>query len=103
MLAWAARQRWNAARSLNGFLGVLALVGVVCMGRDLAAPYKNISDQRARGFAQWFWFNLEQNNEVACLTSDLHVYPSVDEKQFWELNYSAQYLCNQRIYSPRHT
>src|SRR5262249_12869893 len=49
MLAWAARRRWDAALSLNGFLGVLALVGVVCMGRDLATPYKNISDQRARG------------------------------------------------------
>jgi hypothetical protein len=90
----------QAAQALSAFLVVLAGVATVCIGRDLAGPYKNVSDLRARGFAQWFWFNMSQESEVACLTSDLHVILS--EKQFIELNYSAQYLCNQRIYSPRH-
>jgi hypothetical protein len=100
LLNWASLRSRNPKRPLYGFLTVLALVGIICMGRDLAGPYKNISDQRARGFAQWFWFNLSQEGEVACLTSDLGVVLS--PKQYSELNYSAQYLCNQRIYSPRH-
>ena len=100
LMAWVARRGRNAAPALYGFMGVLAFVAVVCMGRDLAGPYKNISDQRARGFAQWFWFNASQNGEVACLTSDLGVVLAPD--QFVELNLSAQYLCNQHIYSPRH-
>jgi hypothetical protein len=100
LLAWLARRGRNATAVATGFLAVLVVVGAVCILRDLAGPYKNVSDQRARGFAQWFWFSESQKSEVACLTSDLGVILSPD--QFSELNFSAQYLCNQRIYSPRH-
>jgi hypothetical protein len=100
MIAWLARRGRNPKPALNGLLGALALVAAVCIVRDLSSPYKNISDQRARGFAQWFWYNAQQNGEVACLTSDLHVILS--PMHFVELNFSAQYLCNQHIYSPRH-
>ena len=100
LVAGLARRGRNATAVAHVFLAVLGLVGTVCIVRDLAGPYKNVSDQRARGFAQWFWFNESQQNEVACLTSDLGIILSPD--QFSELNFSAQYLCNQRIYSPRH-
>lgn len=100
MLAWLERRGRSAVVPTRIALILLAVVGVTCIGRDLARPYKNISDERARGFAQWFWFNAEQDSEVVCLTSDLGIVLST--RQFTDLNFSAQYLCNQRIYSPRH-
>ena len=67
---------------------------------DLATPYKNVSDERARAFAQWFWSSAEHDGEVACLKTDLGRDFSPDA--YHHLSFSAEYLCNQRIYSPRH-
>jgi hypothetical protein len=100
LLARLARRRRGALAATHVALLGLAVVGLTCVVRDFASPYKNVSDARARGFAQWFWFNAEQGGEVACLTSDLGI--TFAPEQFAKINFSAQYLCNQRIYSPRH-
>ncbi|MGH7137651.1 MAG: hypothetical protein ACREHD_18040, partial [Pirellulales bacterium] len=44
--------------------------------------------------------NLEFAGEVACLQSDLGL--EFAPGTFQHLGWSAMYLCNQRIYSPRH-
>jgi hypothetical protein len=97
---WAARRGWKPGPWLAVALVLLASVAVGCMARDVAGPYKNICDQRARDFAEWFWYNAETQGEVACVKTDLGLGFSPDT--YHELCFSAQYLCNQRIYSPRH-
>jgi hypothetical protein len=100
LLALAARRGWRPEPWLRGTLVVLALVGGATVVRDLAGPYKNISDQRVRAFAEWFWYNTEHESEVACVKTDLG--RDFSPNTFHELSFSAEYLCNQRIYSPRH-
>jgi hypothetical protein len=55
---------------------------------------------RARAFAQWFWFDAQLEGEVVCLHSDLGL--SFSKAETEHLSYLYTYLCNQRIYSPRH-
>jgi hypothetical protein len=100
LLAWPARRGWRVRPWLGGMLVVLALWGVGTIVRDLDKPYKNVSDERMRAFAQWFWYNAEYDGEVACVKTDLGQVFSPGT--FSELSFSAEYLCNQRIYSPRH-
>jgi Dolichyl-phosphate-mannose-protein mannosyltransferase len=100
LLAWLVRRGTKPIPCLGTVLVILALVGGVTVVRDLASPYKNISDERSRAFAQWFWYNAEYDSEVACLKTDLGRDFAPDT--FRQLSFSAEYLCNQRIYSPRH-
>jgi hypothetical protein len=86
--------------ALIGVLATFALIALGTIGRDVARPYKTTSDQRARDFARWFWFNMSYGGEVACLKTDLG--QDFSQRCFHELCWSATYLCNQRIYSPRH-
>jgi hypothetical protein len=100
LLAAPARRGWRVQSWVGGVAVALALVGLATIVRDLAGPYKNVSDQRMRAFAEWFWYNAEHDSEVACVKTDLGQVFSPDT--FSELSFSAEYLCNQRIYSPRH-
>jgi len=84
----------------NMVVAGLMLLAVGSMARDFWKPGKTLSDLRARDFARWFWLNAEYNAEVACLKTDLNL--SFAPQIYQELNWSAMYLCNQRIYSPRH-
>jgi hypothetical protein len=100
---WLAfRPRRCAARSkvLTGFLVILGIIGAGSIVRDVAHPYKTLSDLRNRAFARWFWFNAEFQGESACLTTDFGV--EVMPELFIRLNWAAEYFCNQKIYSPRH-
>jgi 4-amino-4-deoxy-L-arabinose transferase-like glycosyltransferase len=81
-------------------LAALALIPLGTMARDFANPYKSATDARYRDFARWFWPNLEFAGEVACLQTDLGL--EFAPGTFHHLGWSAMYLCNQRIYSPRH-
>jgi hypothetical protein len=100
LIAWPVRRGWRPEPWLRTALGALALVGAATIVRDLASPYKNISDERARAFAEWFWYNAEHDGEVACVNHDLgRVFA---RETYEELSFVAEYLCNQRIYSPRH-
>jgi hypothetical protein len=85
--------------SLMATLLLLALVGVVTIARDLTGPYKTISDQQNRAFAEWFWASAEHGGEAACVKTDLGLDFSPDA--YRHLCFAAEYLCNQRIYSPR--
>lgn len=77
-----------------------AVVGIGSMIRDVWRPFKTLSDERARSFARWFWFNAEFAGEAVCLKTDLGL--DFAPQTYRELSWSAMYLCNQRIYSPRH-
>jgi hypothetical protein len=82
--------------------GLLLSFGVAAgsIARDIWQPYKTFSDERARSFARWFWFNAEFEGEAVCLKTDLA--QDFAPGTYRELSWSAMYLCNQRIYSPRH-
>jgi hypothetical protein len=99
-LGWAARRREVILPLLRVATAAVALVGVGGMIRDFSRPQKTLSDARHRDFARWFWFNAAQEGEACCVLSDLKQSFAPDAKK--QLNWTATYLCNQRIYSPRH-
>jgi hypothetical protein len=81
--------------------GVLALAGagLVLLGTKLAYPYKTVADQNTRAFARWFWTTKARDAELVCVKTDLGLGFTYGN---WTLFRSAIYLCNQKIYSPRH-
>jgi len=86
-----------------GLVASFALLSLVALGsiaRDVSHPYKTLSDQRARAFAQWFWFDRHFQGEVVCLKSDLG--QEFSPQTYHELSWAAMYLCNERIYAPQH-
>lgn len=84
---------------LAASLAFPAAVGAGCIVRDIMNPYKTKSDMRNRAFAQWFWHNGQFEGEAICLHTDV----GLDYSDCYRgLSWSAMYLCNQRIYSPRH-
>ena len=87
-------------RALAAALTLLSLIALGTIARDFCLPYKSATDRRYRDFARWFWFSLESSGEVACLKTDLRL--DFAPGTFRDLGWSAMYLCNQRIYSPRH-
>jgi hypothetical protein len=93
------RRGGHARVPLCCVLGILALLGLGSLGRDLTHPYKSGTTLRARDFARWFWFDLAHDGELVCLETDLKQNLSPGT---FEWGWSALYLCNQRIYSPRH-
>lgn len=78
-------------------LVVLGLVGLGSIGRDVTFPCKSFSDERARAFAQWFWPSAEFEGDVACLQTDWNL--GFVTGATAKLNWGAQYVCNQHIYS----
>lgn len=90
-----------AARSAAGrgvAFAVLAAIGALTIARDVRYPYKTLSDRRARDFARWFWPSAAAKEEVACVRRDLGV--DLAPGTFEELSWSAEYVCNRRIYAP---
>ncbi len=85
--------------SLYILLAVLALFAFGIMARDFWFPAKSAAVMRARDFARWFWCTAQFDGEVVCLKTDLG--RSFGPADF-ERGLSSMYLCNQRIYSPRH-
>jgi hypothetical protein len=99
IIAWVAR-RGTPATLLRCTFALLALVALGSMVRDFRHPYKSPTDLRYRDFARWFWWTAEYDGEAVCLKTDLGL--PLSKEAFHALNWSAMYLCNQRIYSPRH-
>lgn len=100
-LTWVVRRRDVSLLPLfRGAMIVMALIGAGCMFRDLVLPQKTLSDTRHRDFARWFWFNAGFEGETCCVMSDLK--QTFSPAAMKELNWTAMYLCNQKIYSPRH-
>lgn len=100
ILAWHERRTQRAGRALAIALAISSLVAWGTMARDFVYPYKSRTDLRYRDFARWFWFNMESAGEAVCLKTDLG--EEFSPATYHELGWSAMYLCNQQIYSPRH-
>jgi hypothetical protein len=96
-----ARLRRSRARrrALQASVLGLAGAGLVLLGLKLGHPYKSIHDQNSRAFALWFWTEKARDAELGCVKSDLGI---GFNRRNWTLFRSALYLCNQKIYSPRH-
>jgi hypothetical protein len=75
---------------------LLLAAALVMLAGTIAQPYKTEADKNSRDFARWFWPSREG---VACAKSDLG---RGFNARNWSLFRSSLYLCNQKIYSPRH-
>jgi hypothetical protein len=95
MLRRTASRRWAFRVSVLG----MAAAGVVMLGLKLIYPYKSIADVNSRAFAQTFWTEKAYGSELVCVKSDLGL--GFNDRN-WSFFRSALYLCNQKIYSPRH-
>ena len=106
VLQWFARRR-PQPQPLRATWAVLVLLVLVAAGsivRDLTHPYKSGLTLRSRDFAQWFWFDLAHDSELVCLYTDCNYADCKKDlaPRTFLFGWSALYLCNQRIYSPRH-
>ncbi|MGO8691078.1 MAG: ArnT family glycosyltransferase [Thermoguttaceae bacterium] len=96
---WLTGHRTQLGRAFSAVLAVFVLIGCGSIVLDLRYPYKSDLTLRSRDFAQWFWFDLAHESELVCLHTDLK--KDLTPNTF-AYGWSALYLCNQRIYSPRH-
>lgn len=99
-ITWWSRRGIPVRRSLALASALLAAIGLGVVVRDIARPYKTLSDFRARAFAQGFWFARQQEEEVACVKSDLGL--DFVPGQYKELSWAAQYLCNRALEKSRY-
>jgi hypothetical protein len=95
----AASIRPYARTAMVLVLGFFVAMGAGILLRDLWNPYKSGTTLRAKEFAQWFWKDMAEDSELVCLQTDLKANLSPGSYDFGQ---SSLYLCNQRIYSPRH-
>ena len=100
--AWNANVLRSRPRLARGgaivTLALLASIAGASIARDVARPYKTLSDERARAFAQWFWFNAEAEGDVMLIEGHNGAPFSPDARS--ELSWTAMFLCNRAIYSP---
>jgi hypothetical protein len=93
------REQKRSQRVLRATLCGLALCGIALLGTKLAYPYKSVADLNSRAFARSFWVERSHDAELVCAKSDLGL---GFNRRNWTFFRSALYLCNQKIYSPRH-
>lgn len=93
-----ARTQSRRDRRIALVLSALVIIGVVPTVRTIVQPYKMKEDQVARDFARSFWPRVERNAVTVCAHTDLG---ATFEPRHWQLDRTAVYLCNRRIYSPR--
>jgi hypothetical protein len=80
---------------------VLLMLAVLSTARDFWLPGKEQQEIRKRDFAAWFWGSMERDHEVVSISADLkRTFPPPGVS--WQNCVSPPFLCNQRIYSPRH-
>jgi hypothetical protein len=99
VLAWLSTRRAYRVSWATVVFGLLAILPLGSIARDVWRPYRAYEDVWTRDFARWFWSSGQSQGEVACLKTDLGRDFSPDN---FRLRFSAIYRCNQRIYSPRH-
>ena len=76
------------------------MLAMLSTGRDFFLPGKEQQEIRKRDFAVWFWGSMEREHEVVSIGADLtRNFPPPGVS--WENCVSPQFLCNERIYSPR--
>lgn len=98
-VAWLDRRRLDRPLASRLVLIGLAVIVTGSLARDFLRPAKTMSDQHARDFARWFWADMAHDNVLVCLHTDLHRDFTANLTK--QLNWSASYFCNLRIYSPR--
>ena len=87
-------------RPVAAAMAVLLALAVVSTARDFCLPGKEQQEIRKRDFAVWFWGSMERDHEVVCVHTDLkQTFPPPGRS--WQNCVSPQFLCNERIYSPR--
>ncbi len=90
-----------AARPVLAVLAVLGLIGAGSIVRDLRFPARDVQELQGRGFAAWFWGALARDRELVCVKTDFgKAFPPAGAPG--QCCIAPAYLCNQRIYSPRH-
>jgi len=78
----------------------LLVLAALTIARDFVLPGKERQEIRKRDFAAWFWSSMERDHEVVAIGTDLkRIFPPPGVN--WENCVSPQFMCNQRIYSPR--
>jgi hypothetical protein len=101
-LAWWLGRFQKARSYRRGVVACLALFAAIGLGTiiaDFVRPAKTEQDLRAREFARRFWVEAARDSELACARVDL----GLDfEGGPMHHGRSADYLCLQKIYSPRH-
>lgn len=99
LISFIKNKRWRKAATI-GIVAGLGLIGLGCIARDVIKPYKEKADLNSRTFARYFWNHLPSGSELLCVKTDLgkDFFPGL----FLTDHNSARYLCNQKIYSPRH-
>jgi hypothetical protein len=80
-------------------LGLISTIGVGSIVRDVLHPYKTTSDERQRSLARWLWHDGNFEDRTVCIYDDLGI--SFSDRTWEDLGWSAMYLCNKYIYSPR--
>ena len=86
-------------RAVTVLFVLLAVMAAGSISRDFAKPYRTRDVLRQRDFARWFWFNKEYDGEVVCWETDL---AEGADSPVTKIPTATLYLCNRRIYSPRH-
>lgn len=87
-------------RLVLGTLALLLILGVGLLAFDLRRPYKTVFDEQAREFARWFWTEQARDAELVCVHRDLG---QTFSPQHWMYDRTAVYLCNQQLFSARHS
>ncbi len=85
---------------LGAVIAMLLALAALSTARDFYSPGKEQKEIRKRDFAVWFWGSMERDHEVVCLNSDPKEI-SAPASAWREHGVSPQFLCNERIYSPR--
>ncbi|MCG8683561.1 MAG: hypothetical protein MI892_01695, partial [Desulfobacterales bacterium] len=80
-------------------LGLISLIGIGSIVRDILHPYKTTADERQRSLARWLWHDGNFEDRTVCIYDDLG--QSFSERTWEDLGWSAMYLCNKHIYSPQ--
>jgi hypothetical protein len=79
---------------------VISSIGVGSIVSDVITPYKTTADLRQRALAMWLWHDGNFDDRTVCIKDDLG--QSFSPRTWHDLGWSAMYLCNKYIYSPRH-
>jgi hypothetical protein len=93
----------SCARRIRTIVVALLIIGGLGIGsmvRDVIAPFKTTADARQRALAMWLWHDSNFDDRTVCLKDDLG--QSFSKRTWTELSWSAMYLCNKYIYTPRH-
>ena len=82
-----------------GALLLFGAIGVGSIATDVITPYKTTADVRQRALARWLWRDGNFDDRTVCIKDDLG--QSFSRRTWTDLGWSAMYLCNKYIATPR--